>query len=34
VGSGMNPPRFLNDGDIVTTRIQGIGECRNVCRRA
>lgn len=34
VGSGMKPPRFLNDGDVVTTRIQGIGECRNVCRRA
>ena len=34
VGSGMKPPRFLNDGDVVTTRIQGVGECRNVCRRA
>jgi acylpyruvate hydrolase len=34
VGSGMKPPRYLNDGDVVTTRIQGIGECRNVCRRA
>ena len=34
VGSGMKPPRFLNDGDVVTTRIQGVGECRNVCHRA
>jgi len=34
IGQGMKPPRFLNDGAVVTTRIQGIGECRNVCRQA
>jgi acylpyruvate hydrolase len=34
VGAAKQPPRFLADGDVVTTRIQGIGECRNVCRQA
>lgn len=34
VGAAMKPPRFLSDGDVVVTRIQGIGECRNVCRPA
>jgi acylpyruvate hydrolase len=32
VGSARRPPVFLADGDVVTTRIEGIGECRNVCR--
>jgi acylpyruvate hydrolase len=27
------PPRFLAEGDVVVTRIAGIGECRNVCRK-
>lgn len=34
VGAAKQPPRFLADGDVVTTRIQGIGECRNLCRQA
>jgi acylpyruvate hydrolase len=34
VGAAMKPPRFLSSGDVVVTRIQGIGECRNVCRPA
>jgi acylpyruvate hydrolase len=29
VGSGRTPPVFLKDGDVVTTTIEGIGECRN-----
>jgi acylpyruvate hydrolase len=33
VGSARKPPVFLADGDVVTTAIEGIGECRNVCRR-
>ena len=32
VGVARTPPVFLRSGQIVTTRIQGIGECRNVCR--
>lgn len=32
VGSVRNPPRFLQPGAVVETRIAGIGECRNVCR--
>jgi acylpyruvate hydrolase len=34
VGSARKPPRFLADGDVVTTRIEGIGECRNTVRPA
>ncbi len=33
VGAARTPPVFLADGDVVTTRIAGVGECRNVCRR-
>jgi acylpyruvate hydrolase len=33
VGFARTPPRFLADGDVVVTRIAGLGECRNVCRR-
>jgi acylpyruvate hydrolase len=29
VGSGMNPPVFLADGDLVETEIPGIGTLRN-----
>ncbi|MFJ4029298.1 fumarylacetoacetate hydrolase family protein [Paenarthrobacter sp. NPDC089989] len=29
VGMGMKPPRFLNDGDILTTEIDGIGRLEN-----
>ncbi|MDT7710803.1 MAG: hypothetical protein QOG20_6410 [Pseudonocardiales bacterium] len=24
--------RYLTDGAVLTTRIAGVGECRNVCR--
>jgi acylpyruvate hydrolase len=33
VGAARNPPLFLHDGEVVVTRIAGIGECRNVCRK-
>jgi acylpyruvate hydrolase len=33
VGQARQPPRFLADGDLVTTRIEGVGECSNTCRR-
>jgi acylpyruvate hydrolase len=32
VGAARTPPRFLTGGDVVVTTIEGIGECRNVCR--
>ncbi|UVJ39162.1 fumarylacetoacetate hydrolase family protein [Arthrobacter sp. CJ23] len=32
VGMGMTPPRFLNDGDVLTTEIDGIGRLENVFR--
>jgi acylpyruvate hydrolase len=32
VGHARKPPRYLYDGAVLTTRIGGIGECRNVCR--
>jgi acylpyruvate hydrolase len=31
VGAARKPPRFLRPGDEVVTRIEGIGECRNLC---
>ncbi len=31
VGAGMDPPRFLKDGSVVRTTIEGIGELVNVC---
>jgi len=33
VGVARTPPRFLADGDVVVTRIAGVGECRNTCRK-
>ncbi|WP_375478580.1 fumarylacetoacetate hydrolase family protein [uncultured Jatrophihabitans sp.] len=33
VGNARKPPRYLNDGDVVVTRVGGLGECRNTCRR-
>jgi acylpyruvate hydrolase len=33
VGAARTPPRFLADGEVVVTRIAGVGECRNDCRR-
>jgi len=32
VGAARNPPRFLKDGNVVVTRIEALGECRNPCR--
>jgi acylpyruvate hydrolase len=31
VGVARNPPVFLHRGQTVVTRVDGIGECRNVC---
>ena len=33
VGHARKPPRYLTDGAVLTTRIAGVGECRNVCRK-
>ncbi len=33
VGAARTPPVFLDDGDVVTTTIEGVGECANTCRR-
>ena len=33
VGVARTPPRFLRDGDVMVTRIEGLGACRNTCRR-
>lgn len=32
VGMGMKPPRFLADGDVITTEIEGIGRLENRVR--
>lgn len=32
VGLGMNPPRFLKDGDVVSITIDGIGTLTNACK--
>jgi len=32
VGHARTPPRYLQDGEVVVTRIDGVGECRNRCR--
>ncbi len=34
-GSGhwRHPPRYLEDGNLLVSRIVGLGECRNLCRR-
>ncbi len=31
VGKAMKPPRFLNDGDVVSVTIDGIGTLTNTC---
>jgi len=31
VGHARHPPRYLQDGSVVVTRIDGVGECRNRC---
>jgi acylpyruvate hydrolase len=33
VGGARKPPLFLHDGEIVATRISGVGELRNRCRK-
>jgi acylpyruvate hydrolase len=33
VGHARKPPRYLDEGAELRTRIDGIGECRNRCRR-
>jgi acylpyruvate hydrolase len=33
VGHARTPPRYLADGEVVTTRIAGVGELRNPCRK-
>jgi acylpyruvate hydrolase len=33
VGHARTPARYLGDGTVLVTRIEGIGECRNVCVR-
>jgi acylpyruvate hydrolase len=32
VGHARTPAVYLGDGDVVTTTIDGVGECRNPCR--
>ena len=32
VGHARKPPRYLQDGSVLVTRIEGVGECRNTCR--
>lgn len=32
VGMGATPPRFLHDGDVVTTEVEGIGTLTNTVR--
>ncbi|MDN5751141.1 MAG: fumarylacetoacetate hydrolase family protein [Pseudonocardia sp.] len=31
VGHARTPPRYLNAGSEVVTRVEGVGECRNTC---
>jgi acylpyruvate hydrolase len=33
VGHFRRPPRYLEDGNVLVSRVAGLGECRNVCRR-
>lgn len=33
VGHARKPARYLEDGSVLVTRIEGVGECRNTCRR-
>ena len=34
VGHARNPQRYLKDGDILVTRVEGVGELRNICKSA
>ena len=31
VGHARTPPRYLQPGQVLTTTIAGLGECRNAC---
>jgi acylpyruvate hydrolase len=31
VGFARTPPRFLRPGNVVVTKIEGLGELRNTC---
>jgi acylpyruvate hydrolase len=31
VGHARKPPRYLTPGAVLTTAIEGLGECRNTC---
>ncbi|WP_306300396.1 MULTISPECIES: fumarylacetoacetate hydrolase family protein [Streptomyces] len=33
VGHARKPARYLEHGSLLVTRIEGLGECRNMCRR-
>jgi acylpyruvate hydrolase len=33
VGFTRQPPRYLSPGQVVRTFIEGLGECRNICRK-
>jgi acylpyruvate hydrolase len=33
VGVFRNPPMFLKDGDVMTIRVEGLGELQNPVRR-
>ncbi|MBY7144071.1 fumarylacetoacetate hydrolase family protein [Virgibacillus sp. NKC19-3] len=33
VGFAMDPPQFLNDGDVVTMEIEGIGQMENMVKK-
>jgi acylpyruvate hydrolase len=32
VGHARTPPRYLNDGDVVVTEIEGLGRLENICK--
>ncbi|MDA8271439.1 MAG: fumarylacetoacetate hydrolase family protein [Actinomycetota bacterium] len=34
VGHARNPQRYLRDGDILVTRVEEVGELRNICKSA
>jgi acylpyruvate hydrolase len=34
VGAARTPPRWLTDGAEIVAAVEGVGECRNVCRSA
>ncbi len=34
VGHARNPQRYLADNDVLVTKVEGIGELRNTCKRA